>query len=334
MKLSVLDHGLLTKKDNYKKAYDEVLELCKYAEKLNYLSFWVSEQHNINSLTISSPLILLNYLASHTKKIKLGSGGIMLNNYQPYVISEQINTLNLLHENRFLYGFGSAINFDSNLAKLLESQTDLDYKSKLLLVDKFVNNHNSIDLKVVPNIKQTIDIVMLITSQQSAEFAAKHGFKINYGWFLNPSIIYAKEVINTYISTYKKTWNKQPTDITISVNVVAGKTLKEVEQNQKVLAFYRTIKNINQFEVFPKNDDFNNHQFDDQSKKIFDKYYNSIFKVQNDQDILKIDQFCKELNVDHLMILPTLKSIDDRKLVLKRIAKFYNKRSLSNEKSN
>ncbi|MBY7704638.1 LLM class flavin-dependent oxidoreductase [Vibrio harveyi] len=135
----------------------------------------------MNSLTISSPLILLNYLASHTKKIKLGSGGIMLNNYQPYVISEQINTLNLLHENRFLYGFGSAINFDSNLAKLLESQTDLDYKSKLLLVDKFVNNHNSTDLKVVPNIKQTIDIVMLITSQQSAEFAAKHGFKINYG---------------------------------------------------------------------------------------------------------------------------------------------------------
>ncbi|SYV95100.1 Uncharacterised protein, partial [Mycoplasma putrefaciens] len=40
MKLSVLDHGLLTEKDQYKKAYNEVLELCKYAEKLNYFSFW------------------------------------------------------------------------------------------------------------------------------------------------------------------------------------------------------------------------------------------------------------------------------------------------------
>ncbi|MBY7704450.1 LLM class flavin-dependent oxidoreductase [Vibrio harveyi] len=130
---------------------------------------------------ISNPLILLNYLASNTKKIKLGSGGIMLNNYQPYLISEQINTLNLLHENRFLYGFGSSITSDDNLVKLLEVQTNLDYQAKLLLVDKFVNNQDLDCLKVVPNIKQPIDIVMLITSEQSAKFAAEHGFKINYG---------------------------------------------------------------------------------------------------------------------------------------------------------
>ncbi|WP_434341744.1 MsnO8 family LLM class oxidoreductase [Mycoplasma putrefaciens] len=334
MKLSVLDHGLLTEKDQYKKAYNEVLELCKYAEKLNYFSFWVSEQHNINSLVISNPLILLNYLASHTKKIKLGSGGIMLNNYQPYLISEQINTLNLLHENRFLYGFGSTITSDHKLIKLLETQPDLDYKAKLLLVDQFVNNYGSVQLKVVPNIKQPIDIVMLITSEQAAKFAAQHGFKINYGWFLNPSMLYAKEVINTYISTYKKWWNKQPSDITISINVVSAKTLKASEQNQKTLAFYRTFQNTNQFEIFPEIYDFDQNQFNDEAKKNFERYYKSIFKVQSTDDVLKIDQFCKKLNVDHLMILPTLKSIDDRKLVLKKIAKFYNKRSFSNEKSN
>lgn len=50
-----------------------------------------------------------------------------------------------------------------------------------------------------------------------------------------------------------------------------------------------------------------------------------IFTVNTDDDVLQIDQFCKKLNVDHLMILPTLKSIDDRKLVLKKLQNFITK---------
>ncbi|WP_429994877.1 hypothetical protein [Mycoplasmopsis bovis] len=58
---------------------NEVIELCQYAKDLGFYSFWISEQHNVNSLVISSPLILLNHLANKVGKIKLGCGGIMLN---------------------------------------------------------------------------------------------------------------------------------------------------------------------------------------------------------------------------------------------------------------
>ncbi|WHL49195.1 hypothetical protein HYE36_04660 [Mycoplasmopsis bovis] len=70
-------------------------------------------------------------------------------------------------------------------------------------MDNYINGKNSVFLRVNPNISQKIVPVMLVTSEQSAIFAAKNKFVINYGWFLNPSIIYAETVINSYFEAYK-----------------------------------------------------------------------------------------------------------------------------------
>lgn len=86
-------------------------------------------------------------------------------------------------------------------------------------------------------------------------------------------MIYAKEVINTYISTYKKRWNKEPSGIAISINVVSAKTKKLNQENKKVLAFYRTLQNTDRFEIFPEISDFNKYQFNDETKKIFERHY-------------------------------------------------------------
>ncbi|WP_423424163.1 LLM class flavin-dependent oxidoreductase [Mycoplasmopsis bovis] len=332
MKISILDHGLLTIQNNYLKAYNEVIELCQYAKDLGFYSFWISEQHNVNSLVISSPLILLNHLANKVGKIKLGCGGIMLANYQAYSVAEQIQTLNLLHPDRFIYGFGSNIGTKETIELLRPSLTSEEFQQKLLDVDNYINGKNSVFLRVNPNISQKIVLVMLVTSEQSAIFAAKNKFVINYGWFLNPSIIYAETVINSYFEAYKTAWNENPSDIGISVNIVSGINSASASKNHDLLAFYRSFANPNEFSFFPTFKDFNLFNFDDEQRKNFVRLRKSIFNVYDEKDMNRLNKLCLDLKVNHLMILPTLADINERKIAIKNVADFYFKRS-KNEKS-
>ncbi|TQC51332.1 LLM class flavin-dependent oxidoreductase, partial [Mycoplasmopsis mucosicanis] len=143
MKISVLEHGLLIKNSNTTQSYNDLIELANFSEKLNFYSYWVSEQHGVNSLVISNPLILLNHLANKTSKIKIGCGGIMLCHYQSFSIAEQINTLNLLQPDRFIFGFGYNPG-TQKVAKLLNSNANVEnFQQKLLEVNEFVNSNKA-----------------------------------------------------------------------------------------------------------------------------------------------------------------------------------------------
>lgn len=332
MKISILDHGLLTDQNNYEKAYKEVIELCQYVKDLNLYSFWISEQHNVNSLVISSPLILLDHLANSVSGIKLGCGGIMLANYQAYNVAEQIQTLNLLHPERFIYGFGSNIGTKETIELLKPSLTSTEYQQKIIAVNEYLNNKKKFDFKINPNINKPVDIVMLVTSEQSAIFAAQHKFKINYGWFLNPSKVYAENVINSYIETYKTAWNENPPEVTFSVNVVSGIDYESSMRNHNLIAFYRSFADPNHFAYYPPYSEFEKFVFSEEQSKNFLRLHKSIFNVFDDESMNKLNNLCEFLKINHLMILPTVADINDRKRAVKNVADFYVKRG-KNEKS-
>lgn len=57
------------------------LELARKAEEMGYTRFWLAEHHNMVSIASSATSVLISYIAAGTKKIKVGSGGIMLPNH-------------------------------------------------------------------------------------------------------------------------------------------------------------------------------------------------------------------------------------------------------------
>lgn len=329
MKISVLEHGLYSKFSSPSQCYKELAELCEYAEKLNFYSYWISEHHGIDSLIISYPLLLLDYLASKSSKIKIGCGGIMLCNYQSFSIAEQINTLNLLYPHRFIFGFGYNPG-TQKVAKLLNSNADVEnFQQKLLEVNEFVNSNKADELRVNPVCEQKITPTLLLTSIKSAIFAAKNKFKMNYGWFLNPFKSNAKQVIDTYIQTYTQTWGKKPEDVAISINVVSGESVEKTLQNQQILAMYRLgLKEFNYFDTYPVYEDFKQIKFSALQQAMYEDNFDGIYALNDVNDVSKLDDLCRELNVDHLMILPTMSSIEDRKKALKLVADFYNRKKV------
>ena len=60
------------------------------------------------ALSISAPEVVIPYLASHTKNIHIGSGGIMGLHYSPYKVAEIMSTLEGLFPGRVDIGLGNS----------------------------------------------------------------------------------------------------------------------------------------------------------------------------------------------------------------------------------
>ena len=74
-------------------ALRRTIELARKAEEWGYHRFWVAEHHGSGRVMGSSPEVLVSYLLAHTSRIRVGSGGVMLQHYSPYKVAENFNVL-------------------------------------------------------------------------------------------------------------------------------------------------------------------------------------------------------------------------------------------------
>jgi alkanesulfonate monooxygenase SsuD/methylene tetrahydromethanopterin reductase-like flavin-dependent oxidoreductase (luciferase family) len=70
------------------------LDLAQQAELWGYKRYWLAEHHNIKGIAITATSVLIGFIASGTSTIRVGSGGVMLPNYSPLVIAEQLGHWN------------------------------------------------------------------------------------------------------------------------------------------------------------------------------------------------------------------------------------------------
>jgi luciferase family oxidoreductase group 1 len=106
--LSVLDLASVRSGSTHPEALAETLTAAKEADRLGYRRFWVAEHHSMPAVASSAPAVLIAAIAAATKRIRVGSGGVMLPNHSSLVIAEQFGTLVALHGDRIDLGLGRA----------------------------------------------------------------------------------------------------------------------------------------------------------------------------------------------------------------------------------
>ena len=99
-------------------------ELARHAERWGYGRYWFSEHHNMPSIVSSTPAVLAGFIASHTERIRVGSGGVMLPNHSPLVIAEQYGTLETLYPGRIDLGLGRAPGTDFETVQAMRRSPD------------------------------------------------------------------------------------------------------------------------------------------------------------------------------------------------------------------
>ncbi|MEV0738616.1 LLM class flavin-dependent oxidoreductase [Streptomyces sp. NPDC050549] len=121
---SVLDRSRTREGHAPAEALRDTVELAREVEGLGYHRFWVSEHHGVPGVAGSAPTVLAAAVASATRTIRVGTGGVMLPNHQPLVVAEQFGVLESLFPGRIDMGLGRSVGFTDGVRKALGRDKD------------------------------------------------------------------------------------------------------------------------------------------------------------------------------------------------------------------
>jgi luciferase family oxidoreductase group 1 len=119
MKLSVLDQSVAVAGRGEDHALRDTVELAVDVEALGYARFWVSEHHGLPTIVGSAPEIVMAAIAARTRRIRIGSAGVMLPHYAALKVAEQFRVLDALAPGRIDLGVGRAPGSDQRTARAL-----------------------------------------------------------------------------------------------------------------------------------------------------------------------------------------------------------------------
>jgi luciferase family oxidoreductase group 1 len=108
VKLSVLDQSTAAKARPEDEAIRDTLALALHCDALGYHRYWVSEHHNSDSIVGTAPEVLIAAIAATTRRIRVGSAGVMLPHYSPLKVAEQFRVLEAIAPGRIDLGVGRA----------------------------------------------------------------------------------------------------------------------------------------------------------------------------------------------------------------------------------
>jgi luciferase family oxidoreductase group 1 len=195
IRLSVLDQSPVRKGVTAAQAVKETVELAKYTDQLGYTRFWVSEHHNTGALAGSTPEVLLAYLGSKTKNIRIGSGGVMMPNHSALKVAENFRMLEALFPGRVDLGMGRAPGTDRLTAATLNPSNQFreqDFIEQLYDLGNYLHDRGDLGtpqakIRAIPQV-QTIPAMWLLSSSgESGLFAAHFGMGLSFAHFINPN---------------------------------------------------------------------------------------------------------------------------------------------------
>ncbi|TDG00729.1 LLM class flavin-dependent oxidoreductase [Paenibacillus piri] len=267
LRLSILDQSPIGEKETATEALQNTVKLAQKAEELGYYRFWVSEHHDSDKLAGSSPEVLISYLLAKTNRIRVGSGGVMLQHYSPYKVAENFNILASLEPGRVDLGIGRAPGGLPRSTRALQQDSHGSSKSlgeKLVELKRYLDNEPVAEgllkgVRATPLPQRQADLYLLGASVESAELAASLGIPYVFSQSINGEEKTIGEAFQLYRSQFQPGSLKQPHAI-LAVSIILTDTDEEAEQlaaaNSKIYKIRLesgrtlTVKTVEQIEEY------------------------------------------------------------------------------------
>ncbi|MBV6691501.1 LLM class flavin-dependent oxidoreductase [Serratia quinivorans] len=187
--LSVLEKSPIAEGESAAQALTRTLHLAQQAEIWGYRRFWLAEHHNTAQLACPSPEVLIAYLLGQTSRIRIGSGGVMLQHYSAYKVAENFNLLATLAPGRVDLGVGKAPGglplSTQALQAAHDQQNKPDFPQQLAQLNAYLNDDAQPGLSATPQPSQPAQRFLLGASKESAQLAAEHGWAFVFAAQLN-----------------------------------------------------------------------------------------------------------------------------------------------------
>ena len=256
MKLSIVDLSCILPGETRHDAFLHSIEMAQHAERLGNTRYWVAEHHGGEIGAGRAPEVLIAALGTHTSKIRLGSGAVLLNHYSPFKVAELFCTLNELYPGRIDLGAGRATTgpvTDLALQQDRSKQFRADSDAQLSELVAWLDNSFPPDHPFASHPIRTIDSLpemhVLGSSSWSAVAAAQRGLRYVMAGFINqqgtPNNIGLYH--NHFEPSNGATGIREP-EVILSVHVVCADSAEEARrQLAPVHMMYRNLMrgNIN-----------------------------------------------------------------------------------------
>ena len=192
--ISILELAIITEDSNAKETFEKTKALAQLADDLGYNRFWLAEHHNMAHVASTATIVLIGYIASQTKNIRVGSGGIMLPNHAPLIVAEQFGTLEILYPNRIDLGLGRAPGTDGMTAQAIRKdfyEQSQRFPQNVAELQKYFSKDNAAaNVRAFPAEGTNVPIWILGSSLDSAALAAANGLPYAFAGHFAPKLMY------------------------------------------------------------------------------------------------------------------------------------------------
>jgi luciferase family oxidoreductase group 1 len=228
---SILDLAIISKGKSLRQTFDDTLSQAQLADNLGYTRYWLAEHHNSVAIGSSATSILIGKLAEGTRRIRVGSGGIMLPNHSPLIVAEQFGTLGTLYENRIDLGLGRAPGTDQATANEIRSdfyEAGMNFSNEIEKIQTYFSVDNA-TANVRANVAEGVNVPLYIlgSSKNSAHLAAEKG--LSYAFASHFSTAQLMSALDIYRNEFKSSSTLVKPYVIAGISVIIADTDEEAE---------------------------------------------------------------------------------------------------------
>ena len=329
MKLSVLDQSPIIAGHSAAQALEETLKLARRADALGYHRYWLAEHHAIAALADPCPEILLARLGAETKRIRIGTGGVLLPYYSAFKTAEVFRMLEALYPGRIDLGIGRAPGGDQRTARAVgggRMPAAEDFPQQVweligYLDGTLPDDHPFRKVRVQPEVKTAPELWLLGSSDYSGLLAAQLGVRFSFAHFINAQG--GDMVMRAYKERYKKEGREPEPHGAICCFVICAASDEEAERRAKVVDCRRLDMGYNLDSVVPTQEEAD--------KRVFTEQEVAYVKTQRARLVhgsaatckAKLTALAEQFSADELMVLTITGSYATRLESYERLAEAF-----------
>ncbi|TMG73305.1 MAG: LLM class flavin-dependent oxidoreductase [Betaproteobacteria bacterium] len=235
MRLSILDQSPIISGHDARRAIEETLALARRADELGYYRYWLAEHHAIAALADPCPEVLVARLGAETRRLRVGTGGVLLPYYSAFRLAESFRMLEALYPGRIDLGIGRAPGGDARTAQAVAGGGFPDashFPQQLLELIGHLDGtldaaHPFKPVRLQPEVATAPEIWLLGSSDYSGALAAELGVAFSFAHFINPHGGY--EVTRAYRQHFRAGREEAPRAM-VCTFLICAETDEEAER--------------------------------------------------------------------------------------------------------
>jgi luciferase family oxidoreductase group 1 len=267
MKLSILDQSPVISGLGARRAIEETLALARRADELGYHRYWLAEHHAIAALADPCPEILLARLGAETRRLRVGTGGVLLPYYSAFRTAETFRMLEALYPGRIDLGIGRAPGGDARTAQAVGGGRFPDaerfpqqvWELTALLEGK----HHPARLQ--PEVDTVPEVWLLGSSDYSGALAAELGLAFAFAHFINPRG--GDAVARAYREMFKATETRPTAQVIVCTFAIVGETDDDAERLAASIDLRRLHMALNIDSPVPTLEEAARHRYSDEERR-------------------------------------------------------------------